>query len=352
MRGEGTLYLRGGVYWAQVWLDGKRVRESLETSDLDQARKNLQKLRKMRERGSYLAPSERRIALEELLDDLLVDLKLRGKASVRSSQYHLQAVREELGPIRASTLDTATIRRFQETRLEAGRKPATVNRECELIRQAYKLAARSTPPKARAVPHIPHLTEDNARQGFLSPADLPALWKALQKEDEDVADFMEWFAWTGMRPAEIRRIEWLMVDRDARTLDLDPKIAKTRKGRVIPLDGPLWAIIQRRWAKRRLDTSLVFHRVSRGKPGHSIDHNYMIPWRRALVTAKLPRTLLPYDLRRTAVRNMIRAGVDKTVAKKISGHLTDSTFERYNITDEKDVRDAMVRTVLYVKRKR
>lgn len=50
--------------------------------------------------------------------------------------------------------------------------------------------------------------------------------------------------------------------------------------------------------------------------------------------------LLFHDLRRTAVRNLRRAGVAETVIMKITGHPISGVFERYNITDQTDIQEA------------
>jgi integrase len=70
-------------------------------------------------------------------------------------------------------------------------------------------------------------------------------------------------------------------------------------------------------------------------------------WKAACEAAEKSDALF-HDFRRTAVRNMIRAGVDRKVAMMISGHKTESVFERYNITDDRDLEEAMRKTQAYI----
>jgi integrase len=80
----------------------------------------------------------------------------------------------------------------------------------------------------------------------------------------------------------------------------------------------------------------VFHR--RGKR----IKNFRGAWKAACQAVGVAGRI-PHDFRRTAVRNLVRSGVPDTVAMKITGHLTRSVFDRYDISSEADIREGLGR---------
>jgi len=353
MRGDGFLKRRGGVWWYFYYRDGKPCRESLKTSDPKAAERMAKAIRDGILTGTKLPAQQRRVTVLNILEDFLVNLRLRkGDTTADRADHQLTFMKEALGHIRAEDLDTATIERYQAERLAADRAAKTVNNECAHLRQAFKLAATRKPPKVATIPLIPMLPVNNARQGFMARADFEALLSHI--EDADIRDFLEWFWWTGMRPNEIRQLTWDMLNQETNVLHLDPKAAKIRRGRSIALRGPegeetpLSRIIDRRTKARDLTTNLIFHRKLPARYGRHPIARFAAFWSEALRKANLPEGTIVYDLRRSAIRNMLRSGVHERTAMAISGHKTRSMFDRYNVTNEADISAAIVKTAAYV----
>jgi integrase len=191
-------------------------------------------------------------------------------------------------------------------------------------------------------PHVAMLAEDNARQGFLEPADFAAVRAHLPAYLTDAATFAYLIGW---RKGEVKTLEWPDVDLDVGVIRLRAEHSKNKRPRVVALRGELRALIERRAALRRLDCPYVFHRD--GRPLG----DFRKAWRTACTAAALKGRIF-HDMRRSAVRNMVRAGVPERVAMAVSGHRTRAVFDRYNIVSEDDLAAAVERTDAYVAERR
>ena len=347
--GDGRVYLRGKRFYIAYYAPtGGRSREIRESAGSDAAAnkllaKRLREVQAHREgERQFLGPAAARATVRKLVDELVADCEMRRIASLRTTTSHAKAIVSVLGDHKATGLTGVEVRRYVELRRKEGKADATIDRELEVLRAAYRLAQRDG--RIAWAPPIPVLSSrnSNARSGFIEPADFSRLLAAI--ENEDFRDFVEWFWWTAQRPGEIASLRWDAVRSDS--IQLEAAGAKIGRARVLPLVGPLADIVKRRAKRRALGVPFVFHAA--GEPATrsagGLSKGWYGDWHRALAAAGLPASTLVYDLRRSAIRNLRRSGVPERTIMEISGHRTRSTFDRYAIVSV-DETEAAVRAV-------
>lgn len=191
------------------------------------------------------------------------------------------------------------------------------------------------------MPCIPKLKEGNVRKGFFEPEQFRSVHKHL-------LDYLKPFAHfaylTGWRKSEIANLEWRQVDFEAGRVSLDPGTTKNDEGRTFPFTQELRELLE---GQREYTLKLqreegkvipwVFHRNSNRHPiGRRKIGDFRKARRTACKKAGTPGRI-PHDFRRTAVRNLVRAGIPERVAMQMTGHKTRAVFERYNIVSEGDL---------------
>jgi integrase len=337
----GSVYRRDNIWWIKYYRNGKAFRESSKSRNVADAKRLLRRREGEIATGEFLAAE--RVRFEELAADFLTDYRANNRKSYIWAKRRLeQHLTPFFGGLRALEITTDQIRAYTEKRQQQGASNGSINRELAALKRMLNLAAAMTPPKVARVPYIPMLKESNVRKGFFEHKEYLALRRELPKHLKAVLTFGYF---TGAREGEILGLKWEQVDLQVRTAHLEPGSTKNDQPRTIPLTGEVLEALKMQKAIRDRsfpECDYVFFRAGK-RMG-----NFHVAWKSACKRSGATGKLF-HDLRRTAVRNMVRAGVPERVAMAISGHKTRSVFDRYNIVAERDLHEAARRLEIYLR---
>jgi integrase len=328
MAGLGRTYQRGQTWWIAYYFRGKQQRESSHSTNENEAIKLLKKRLGEMGRGRVMV-NEEKVAFVDMAADLERDYEINKKRSLRSAQLSVHHLTKFFKYHRAPDITADRIREYVSRRQGEGAANASINRELSALKRMFSLYIQAG--KLSSKPYIPMLEEYNARQGFLDHGDFLRLKGKLPAYLQDPVTFLYCSGW---RVSEMKALEWRDVDMAGKVVRLRPELSKNKKGRVLPLRGELLEIFARARENRRLDCVRVFH--DQGEP----IGDFRKSWRNSLKDAKLGHILV-HDLRRTAVRNLVKAGVPEKVAMELSGHKTRAVFDRYSIVNDDDLAEAV-----------
>jgi integrase len=328
--------------------NGKRqFRNRVITGNKDDAKRWAAEVERDRDLGSAGA-NFLTLSVDALLEDLLQDYLINGKDYKTAEQIVRLHLRPFFGASAATKASTATVREFVSARQKDGAANATINRSLALLKRAFNLGRKATPPKVQRMPYIPMLKENNVRKGFFEDRDYRSLLHALPEHLKPVLAFAYW---TGCRRGEILSLEWRQVDLENSVVRLDPGTTKNDEARVIPLVQELREMLAMQKARRDAEfpNCLKVCVDERGGPITGLNTEWSHACKAAgLVDAEGNPTKLLHDCRRTGVRNLVRAGVPEKVCMAISGHKTRSIFDRYNIVSETDLMRAAAKLQAHI----
>ena len=339
----GCIYRRGKIYWIKYSGRGKQHAESAHSDKLEVAKRLLRLREGEISQGKLPGICFDKVTFDDLSKDLLADYRINRKRSIERAELAIEHLEKVFKGMKVVNIDTTRINRYIEMRQQEGAANATINRELSSLKRMFSLGAKSSPPKVSGVPCITALKENNVRKGFFEHKEFLALRDKLP-------DYLKGFATfgyrTGWRHSEIATLTWRQVDLDSGTVRLEPGETKNQEGRTVCLDEEIKGILQQH-KKKRGRGGKVLPWVFLNEHGTDRIKRFDKSWFTACKEAKIGPRLF-HDLRRTAVRNMVRAGIPERVAMMISGHKTRSVFDRYNIVSENDLKMAAEKQAAYL----
>lgn len=337
-RGLGGVYKRGNVWWIYYSFRGTPYRESSHSTQRSDAMKLLKRRHAEMGRGQLIGPDMDKTSFEDLATIIEQDYLANQRRSLKRMKTSLAALRAFFGPSYARDITLDRLNAYVATRLEGGIMPASIRNDLAIMKRAFRLAARAG--KA-IVPPFPVLDVRNTRSGFFEREDFESIRAHLPESLQGVVTFAYCTGWRVR--SEVLGLQWKAIDWTAGTIRLEPGVAKNSEGRtfVFTILPELADTLKRQWeqtkAFQRATGRLipwVFHR--NGRP----IKDYRGAWEKACQAAKVVGRI-PHDFRRTAVRNLERAAVSRSVAMKLTGHVTESVYKRYAIVSEADLAEGL-----------
>ncbi len=341
-RGSGSVFqrtyrdsngkLRKTRNWYIEFVVGNRtIREATDFTKRSDAAEFLQ--RRLADATGGKVVLSRNVTYDDLRKLIVVDYQNNARKSFRDLQTtRLPKLDAVFGGTKAIDITTTAVERYKSLRLSDEAAPASINRELASLKRMFRLGLRQG--MVSTMPYISMLAEHNVRKGFFELDQFRAILKHLPKEYHALFELAYITGWR-IR-SELLTREWRHVDFGGKGwLRIDPGEAKDASaGREFQFTTWMRQVLtrQRRYVSRvEKSTGKVVPWVFCRASGTPI-RDFNAVWRAACDAAGIQR--IPHDFRRTAVRNLERAGVPRTTAMAMIGHKTESIYRRYSIVDQ------------------
>ena len=329
------------IWWVKYYVNGKAVRESTGTEKETEARRFLKEREGRASTGQPILPRADRIRYEDAARDLRTHYQTTGERDLVEAEGRLKHLDVFFRSKHLAAIGPADVTRYIAVRQAKGASNGSVNRELAVLGRMLRLAYENG--KLLRLPIIHNLKESKPREGFFEQESFEIVRRHLSPDLQVAVTIAHTFGWR--MQSEVLTLELRQVDLEAATIRLDPGTTKNDEGRLVyltpELRGMLTAQVDRVMALMRERSAVIpylFPHLTARFQGQRI-RDFKKAWKTACKKAGC-RGMLRHDLRRTAVRNLVNAGVPERVAMKITGHKTRAVFDRYHIVSPEDLQEA------------
>jgi hypothetical protein len=290
-------------------------------------------------RGEPVLPRLDRVMYAEAAIDLREYDTSSGGRDVKEAGYKLAHLGGFFAHYRLAAIGPAGTTRYTVKRLEEGASNATINRELAVLGRMLRLAYENG--KLARLPLIRKLKEAAPRQGFLSGTSTRPCAGTCPTTSRPRAR-------SRTRSAGGCRAKCSCLSADTSTSPPArcawiPAARRTARAGWCTSRRTSRSRSRHAWTPCRSASAGSCRTCSRTSPGRSErGHSAATSGRRGRPACKAAGVpgMLRHDFRRTAVRNMERTGISRSVATKITGHKTEAVYRRYAIVSDADLRAA------------
>jgi integrase len=262
----------------------------------------------------------------------------RDNDSYRSDLSRAAHLLRHLGKSVAVHLSQADVDRYRDARLlEKTRRgappsPASLDHELVLLKRILNYAVECKRIAQNPIAGVDLLRVPNVRQVVVQPKTFEECIAALPNRCRWMALPLTVSFDTGMRIGEVLGLEWPQIDLKAGRVVLCPQETKAEDSRVVYLSERAVKGLEALEREPAHPTSaLVFPHPTTGK-------RRGIP-RKGFALA-FPSGVHVHDLRRSFATQARKAHIPESVVMKMGGWKTRAVFDRYNVVDESDIREA------------
>jgi hypothetical protein len=228
--GSVSVYLNP-VWYLEYKLYGRPRQESSHSTDQQAAIELLHNRLKHAQRG-HDAQREEEFSFTGLKKLLLDNYEINKKRSIRSAKLSVRHLEGFFGRMKAVEIKLPEIQEYISQRQSTGASNASINRELSALKRMFTLAVQGDILSKK--PHIPHLEENNVRQGFVDYGDFLAVKRHLPLEYQHPVAFLYLSA---QRLSVMKNLLWAHVDEAGEVIRLPSDLQKNKKPLLLPLHG-------------------------------------------------------------------------------------------------------------------